>query len=280
MKSEKTNIVVPIVVVVVLAVAFYMLVLSPKRAEVSDLEAEATSLEADISEQEQVISFGQQARKDFPKDYGRLVVLGKAVPDSADSASMLVSLNSMATRADVEFRGIIIAENASGEGTSSSAPVAPTPAPGAEAAPAGEEGSTEGGETVSTTTPAPVPATEGAAANLPIGAVVGTAGLPTLPYALTFKGGFFGIADYMGELDSLVHFDGDGGQVKVNGRLLTVDGFLLKGGRPGSDPDLNAAFMLTSYVTPSTQGLTAGASPGGPAPGGVQATPASTVATP
>ena len=97
-----------------------------------------------------------------------------------------------------------------------------------------------------------------------------------MPYLLTFKGGF-GIADYMGQVDALVQMSGNG-QADVNGRLLTVDGFALKGGRPGSNPDLDANFILTSYATPSTQGLTAGATPGGPAPTGVpEATPASTV---
>jgi hypothetical protein len=61
---------------------------------------------------------------------------------------------------------------------------------------------------------------------------------------------------------------------------MTIDGFALNGGRPGSDPLLDATFKLTSYVTPSTQGATAGATPTGPAPGGVQTTPASTTVTP
>jgi hypothetical protein len=47
--------------------------------------------------------------------------------------------------------------------------------------------------------------------------------------------------------------------------LLTVDGFSLLGGAPGSSPELKANFAVTSYVTPSTQGLTLGATPGGPA---------------
>jgi hypothetical protein len=276
------------VVVFVLALAYYMLILSPKRAEVAELDEEVTSLESSISQQKQVVAFGEHARKEFPRDYGRLVVLGKAVPDQADSASLMVQLNAMAGRANVEFRGISLSEEASGEGTTTPpAPAAPAaPAEGG-AAPAGDSAAAGTTGTEGTTAaapaaaPAPAPATEAGAANLPIGAVVGPAGLPTLPYVLTFKGGFFGIADYMGQVDELVHFAGNGGQLQVNGRLLTVDGFSLKGGRPGSNPDLDANFMLTSYATPSTQGLTAGATPGGPAPTGVpEATPASTVTTP
>lgn len=270
-------------VVFVLALAFYMLVLSPKRAELSELDQQVTSLESSISEQDQLIAFGRQARKEFPRDYSQLVVLGKAVPEQADTASMLVELNAMANRADVEFRGIALAEGSDSEAASAT-PAPTTPAAGTEAAPAGDPAAA-GTPPVSTdpaaagsTAPVAAPATEAGAANLPIGGVVGPAGLPTMPYMLSFTGGFFGIADYIGQVDSLVQFDGD--RVDVDGRLLTIDGFALNGGSPGSNPILEASFKLTSYVTPSTQGTTAGATPAAPAPGGVQTTPASTAVTP
>ena len=261
-------------VVLVLAVAFYMLVLSPKRAEVSELNDQIASLETSISQQEQVISFGQQARSEFAGDYGRMVVLGKAVPEQADTSSLMIELNSIADSTNVDFRGILLNNEASGEGTASAASTTPPPT----TPPA--TGEAASGTTASTTAAAPAPAapaTEAGAANLPIGAVVGPAGLPTLPYKLDFMGGFFEIADYIGQVDRLVRFEGKN-KVKVNGRLMTIDGFALKGGRPGSDPDLDASFSLTSYVTPSNQGLTAGATPSGPAPSvAPQTTPASTV---
>ena len=268
------------VVVFVLALAFYMMVLSPKRSEVSELDAEITSLETSISEQEQLVAFGKQARKEFPRDYGQLVVLGKAVPEQADTASLLVELNAMATRTDVDFRGISLADG--GEAPVTPAPAAIPPATPADPAAAAATGAS----TPASTDPAapaaapaaPVPATEAAAANLPIGATVGPAGLPTLPYALTFTGGFFGVADYIGQVNNLVELDGD--KVDVSGRLMTIDGFALNGGAPGSNPTLDASFRLTSYVTPSTQGTTAGATPAAPAPGGVPTTPASTTVTP
>lgn len=260
------------VLLLALALAFYMLVLSPKRSEVADLDAEAASLQGQIDEQQQVIAFGRQARKEFPRDYGRLVVLGKAVPEQADTASLLVELNSIAGASGVEFRGIALSQE--GGDSAAAAATSATPAPsGAGAAP----GSTT---TAAPAAAAPAPATEASAANLPIGAVVGTAGLPTLPYDLSFKGGFFGIADYMGRLDSLVGFNGKGEDVRVNGRLMTVDGFSMSGGAPTANPLLEVNLMMTSYVTPSTQGLTAGAGPTGPAPSGVQATPASATVAP
>jgi Tfp pilus assembly protein PilO len=266
----------------VLALGFYLLVLSPKRSEVSDLDEQVTSLQSSIDQQKQIAAFGEQARKEFPKDYGHLVVLGKAVPDQADTASLMVQLNSIAGQSDVEFRGITLNQGGTSSGGTTTAPAPPAPAP---AAPTGDSAtsttSTEtaaAGTTTSTSTStsttaaapaAPAPATEAAAASLPIGAVVGTAGLPTLPYTLTFTGGFFGIADYISGVDDLVRLQDKSGNVEVQGRLMTIDGFTLTVQNPGSNPTLDSTFALTSYVTPSTQGLTAGASPTGPAPGGV-----------
>ena len=65
------------------AVAFWFLALSPKRQEAAKLSDEVTDLEDSVSAQEQAAEFGEQARSDYPRHYGRLVSLGKAVPDQA-----------------------------------------------------------------------------------------------------------------------------------------------------------------------------------------------------
>lgn len=256
-----------------LLIAFYLMVLSPKREEASLLGDEVTALESQISEQESLATYAQQARDDFDTFYGRMVVLGKAVPEGADTASFLVQLNSISEATDVNFNNLQLA--AGGDAAAAAAPT-PTPAPTTDgstpppadgsvppadgsAAPAPAVGSTPTG----TTTPAP--ATESTAASLPIGATVGAAGLPTLPYDLDFTGNFFQIADFVSELDNEISLREDSGSVKVDGRLMTVDGFALTGGAPGSSPELEASFLLTTYVTPAEQGLTLGASPQGPA---------------
>jgi Tfp pilus assembly protein PilO len=282
--------------IVGLLAAFYVMVLSPKREEASKLSEENTLLQASIDEQKQVATFGEEARQDFPRYYSRLVVLGKAVPDQADQASMIVQLSQIANRSGVEFRAIKVSE---GGGASTTAPTAAAPTtPPAGTATGPSDGTTttpEGSTTTpsagtappasggSTATPAattgPAPATEAVAASLPIGATVGLAGLPILPYDLTFKGSFFDVADFMSGIDSLVGLREGSGQVAADGRLLTVDGFSLK---PiptlGGEPELNATFAVTSYVVPSEEGLTAGASPTGPSASALQspATPTST----
>ena len=62
------------------------------------------------------------------------------------------------------------------------------------------------------------------------------------------------------------------GAVDVHGRLLTVDGFALEPNDTARTelsaiPTLTADLSVTTYLTPADQGITAGASPGGPAPG-------------
>jgi Tfp pilus assembly protein PilO len=269
MKASDRGIIVG-VGVIVLSVLFYMAVLGPKRNQASELGSKIDSLNASISEQEQVASFGEQARKDFPRYYGRLVLMGKAVPEDADTSSMLVQLNSTSSTSKLDLRGITLSQGASGEGTSTApAPATSTSAPAStpSAAPTTSTTSTASGSTAPTsaTASAPVPATETAAATQPLGAVVGAGGLPTMPYDLTFTGGYFDAANFIGGLDSLVKPRDSGQQVIANGRLFTVDGFTLKIG-PRGPSHLDAKFLVTTYIAPPDQGLTAGASPSAPAP--------------
>jgi len=241
------------VAVVALAVGFYVMVLGPKRDEASKLNDQIDQLHASISQSQQVATFAEQARKNFPRYYGRLVVLGKAVPEDADTASMLVQLSSVADRSKVDFRAIKLNADASGTGTSSGDAAAAPPA----TAPTGTASSPSSAATTassassssssgSTTTPSTstagtssgatatssdsastlVPATESNAASLPIGAVVGPAGLPTMPYDVSLTGSFFDVANFIGGIDGLVSPHGSS-QIAANGRLLTVDGFAL-----------------------------------------------------
>jgi hypothetical protein len=94
---------------------------------------------------------------------------------------------------------------------------------------------------------------------------VGTAGLPTLPYTLTLDGGYFQVANFIGEIDGLVKPVDDGAQLSPNGRLFTVNGFALDVQSAGPPATLAAKFLVTTYST-GDLGTTAGASPTGPAP--------------
>lgn len=251
---NKTNLaVVAMVIATVLAAAFWMLVLSPKRDEVKKLGTDIESVEASLTLHRAEIAEALQARKEFPVEYQQLVVLGQAVPGEDDTASLLVELNRIAKKAKVDFSSLTL-NSEGGE----AAPPAPAP-----------EASAEG----SGGTPAsnPVSPTEAAASLMPLGASVGPAGLAVMPYTLSFTGDFFKLADFIKGLDSLVKTTNE--KVSVNGRLITIDSFTLGAGE-GGFPQLSATFEVTTYLTPPSEGVTAGASPTGP--GAASATPVST----
>lgn len=270
MRSADRMVVVVIALVGVVAV-FWFMAIAPKRQEAKSLDEDITRLEGSISQQQQVATFAEQARQDFPRYYERLVVLGKAVPEQADTASLLVQLDSVADRAGVEFRDISLNE---GGVTAPAAPTAPatgtTPTDPSVPAPSAPADATGQPATVTTTDPTtgapsdpaavPAIATEASAAALPIGSAIGPAGLPALPYELDFRGRFFNISHFFGGMDNLVEAADQG--VAANGRLVTIDGFALN---PAAFPVLSANLAVTTYATPETQGLTGGATPTGPA---------------
>ena len=115
-----------------------------------------------------------------------------------------------------------------------------------------------------------MPPTEASASLLPLGAEIGPAGLAVMPYSLSFRGNFFHIADFMGELDKMVHTGSS--KLSVDGRLTTLDGFALTEDSERRFPYLQASFDITTFLMPPDQGITAGASPTEPAPS--TATPA------
>ncbi len=157
---------------VALVAAFWFLVLAPKREEAAKLGEEVAALEASVAEQQQIAVASEAARDTFPVNYKRLVVLGKAVPEDADTSSLLVQLNRSAQKSGVAFSSLFLAP---GTGAAA-APPAPVPTTPADAA---DESETAVASAEAGTAPAPVEplATEATVANLPLGATVGPAGL-------------------------------------------------------------------------------------------------------
>jgi Tfp pilus assembly protein PilO len=263
MRRNELTILLALALVGLLA-GFWLVVLSPKREQAASLTDEVDQLHSQLEQTQQAAAAGEQARESFPADYRKLVVLGKAVPEDGDQASLLVQLQRLADRAGVRFQAIDLSAS-----TSASVP-APTTEPSTTESTATSTSSSSSGEPVPEPT---VDATEAAAATLPIGASVGPAGLPVMPYELKFTGNFFQIADFMKQLDAMVHTRR--GAVDVDGRLLTVDTFSLSpletlsegaGQAMSPVPTLAAELSVTTYLTPADQGITAGATLSGPAP--------------
>jgi Tfp pilus assembly protein PilO len=252
--SPSNRLIVSILVVAALAIGFWMLALGPKREEANELSGQVSQLQTALTEAQSKATAAAAARREFPADYRQLVVLGQAVPAGDETSSLLVEVNTIAAVSGVRFDDIQL----EGSGETSAAPEAAPTAPSAGTSPSAVPASST------------VPPTEAAASLLPLGATIGPAGLAVMPYHLTFGGNFFQIADFIKGIDSLVH-TGDP-TVAVDGRLVTLSGFALNTEEEESEGEqkpadyLKATFAVTTYVTPPTQGITAGATLAAPAP--------------
>jgi Tfp pilus assembly protein PilO len=115
---------------------------------------------------------------------------------------------------------------------------------------------------------------------LPVGGAAGTptdpasaaaaGGLETVPLELEFVGNFFRLADFFHDVKRFVHVVND--DVVVNGRLMTIDTVNFSSD-PTLFPRIKAELKATVYLSPLTQGPTAGATPAGPAATTPVATP-------
>jgi Tfp pilus assembly protein PilO len=242
--TSSTRMIVAILVVVAVAVAFWMLFLGPKRKEADELSTQVEGLQATLAQSQADVADAEAARREFPQNYQQLVVLGKAVPANDETASLLVQLNHVADRSKINFNSIEV-------GTANgSAATEETAAPATESATPGTE----------------IPPTEAEASLLPIGATVGPAGLSILPYEVSFDGSFFDVNDFIEDIDSMVNTGGPtDSKVTVDGRLVTLDGFSLSADPVKGFPFLEANFSVTTYLVPPSQGVTAGATPTEPA---------------
>jgi len=242
-----------------LCAAFWFLLIAPKRQEATDLQTEIDSTQTSIDAAEQQIATAEQARQDFPKTYGELVELGRAVPEDDDQATLVYDMSEMGEANHLDFRSFTVVP-----GATTAAPPPPAPlATDADAAAQSEEQVQNVEDQAAGVTPTAA-ATEAAAALLPIGATVGPAGLPVTPYQFTYNGSFFDVADFLSDIDGTVTTKT--GEPVVHGRLMTIDGFSLTGDKFTGFPSVEANFSVTTYIVPPGQGISGGATPAGPAP--------------
>jgi len=264
-----------LVIVVVLLVAalagFWFLAIAPKRKEAADLDAQIATQTQQLTTAQAQASTARQAKARYNDDYAAVAKLGKAVPKSDALPSLVYQLQSVAHSSRIDFTSLKV----SGGGGQ-----APAPAPAATAAAGGASASgasasqgssatasaSSSGSSSTPATASPAPATQAAAATLPPGAAVGSAGFPTMPFSFVFSGTYFDMERFFGDVQSFVKVNGK--QVDANGRLLSIDGFGLVAG-PGGFPNVKANIVATAYLRTAADDSTSSA-----APGAATATPA------
>ena len=248
-------------VLVAFVASFWVVIVAPARTELGAARTAVSEAQARLDAAIAAAAQIEQTRAQYRRDYRTVQRLNKAVPTDDDVASLVRQLDAVARANDVDFRALRL--------TGSAGPAVAAQPPSTDDAAKSTTSKDEKDEPAAETTPvAPV------VAQAPPGAVVGPAGLLTLPFSLTFDGGYLEMQRFLKAIDGLAKRDGK--RIRVRGRLLTVDGFSLAASRKGF-PKLQALVGATAYIAPELDGVIAAATSRSPT--GVTATPASVRAT-
>ena len=272
---------------VVLVMAYWFLVLAPKREEASKLSERLEQVAGERDEAQSEATRLEHAKTTYAEDYEAVVQVGKAVPASLDMPSLIVQLDQAAKGTGIRFSRIKTGQRAE-------APPPPPPAAGGESAESGPGESRETADGAADTSeqrsedsgaaPAAGAAPTGsdpAAGAAGGGESSGVSGLDTVPLEFSFSGSFFDLADFFHRMKRFVRVANQ--RVKVEGRLITIDGFTFES---TEFPTLKVDVQATVYLAPKTEGTAAGATPSGPqsttppAPGAAPSTPTPPAAPP
>ncbi len=265
---------------VVVILAYWFLLLSPKRHEAKTLSTQVTTAEQSRDAAVAQAATLEQAKSRFASEYAQMVKLGKALPTNVDMASLLVQLNQAAKGTHIEFGDIHVGPRAVAP------PLTPITLPKAKAqtsfGQAVQNANTaQAAETTaanqSNTAATAAGATGATGATGPTGAAGTTAstapGLDEVPLTFKFGGEFFDLADFFHHLKRFVRVAN--ANINVQGRLITIDSLKFAS---TTYPSLEADVTATVYLSPRSGGTTAGATSSGPQ--GAQSAAIAAVTTP
>jgi hypothetical protein len=205
--------------------AFWFLALAPKRDEAAKLQKDIAAKQSELSTAKATLAGYQKSRDNYKANYATVVRLGKAVPEDDDVRSLVVQLDSAAGGTGVDFRTIQVG---------------------------GGNGPAAGDLT----------AAKGPGSPPPGAVAVGAAGFSAMPFTFSFRGSFGNLSQFFTRLERFVTLRNE--RMNVTGRLLRLESVDLQVDQTGF-PRIRAQIGASSYLVPSTQGLTAGATPQGPA---------------
>jgi hypothetical protein len=227
--SSRDRTLLSVLAVLAVVVGSWLLVVEPRRSQASKLGSQVAAEQAQLNTARSELSQGAAAKSAFAANYASVARLGEAVPANDNVPSLIYELQSAASGSRVDFQSLALA------GGGGSSPSSATPAAGAAAA------STE---------------------TLPPGVAIGPAGFPSENFTFTFNGSYFHLTSFLNRINRFVVSTKQ--QVAVSGRLLTINSIGLAAA-PSGFPKITATLSATTYLVPSSQGLTAGATPSGPA---------------
>src|SRR4051794_41346648 len=101
--SDRDRRIIMIIVPIVLLIAYYFLILAPKRDDLNTARDEQHSAEAARDQAVAQAAQLERARQTFAEDYAAVVRLGKAIPDTVDAPSLLVQLDRASHGTHIDF---------------------------------------------------------------------------------------------------------------------------------------------------------------------------------
>ena len=99
------------IIPVVILVAYWFLLLAPKREQASTAATALTKQEQRLDKARAKMAAASSAKGDFRDDYTQIVRLGKAIPAKVDMPSLLVQLDAAAKDTGIRFTRIARAAN-------------------------------------------------------------------------------------------------------------------------------------------------------------------------
>ncbi len=223
--------------------AFWFLVLSPKRAEVTKLDTEIATKSAEIEQARVTLAGYEQAKAGYKRNYTTLARLGKAVPADDDVRSLLVQIEATADRSGVDFEKIELGAGLAGD--------------------AGAAAQTET-ETESTT---------GELAAAPGAVPVAGGVLSAMPFSFSFSGSYFDLSAFLARLEHFVTVQND--RLDATGRLLRLESVALQPATTGF-PNMTAEINAATYLVPPVEAVPGAAAPATPPAGGAAPTDSTT----
>src|SRR4051812_7109893 len=276
--NERDRRILLILVPIVVLIAYWFLLLAPKRDELKTARSEQQQAEQARDQAVAQAAQLEHARQTYAADYAELVRLGKAIPETVDAPSLLVQLDRASHGTHIDFDSVTFGARAAATAPAAAQTTQGPAQPNGNAAVGGapaqtgvgkaaesagntvvkangasssvDQASGGGGTTTTTTTPA-----------------TANPALDSVAMTFNFTGTYFDLADFFHRLKRFVHTTNN--QIFVHGRLMTIDslsfapGTTTGGGAPSSK--LTATVGATVYLAPKSQGATAGATPEAPA---------------
>jgi hypothetical protein len=286
--SDRDRRILLILIPIVLLIAYWFLILGPKRDDLKTAQDAQTAAESARDSAVAQAARLESARQTFAADYAAVVRLGKAIPDTIDAPSLLVQLDRASNGTHIDFNSVTFGERAAATvpttttTTATQGPAQPNGNAAAGGAPAqsgvgraaesagnavnqGNQASSNvdaaSGGTTTTTTTATTTTTTGAAPSTVAPA------LDAVALTFNFSGSYFDLADFFHRIKRFVYVANN--QIFVRGRLLTIDTLSFAPGTsstPGATTGaLTATLGATVYLSPKSQGATGGATAAGPA---------------